>query len=194
MAHSSIQVFSGAFRFWGCCWATQCFSYLHRFSIGFRSGDWLGHSRTLKCFLRSHPLLCVWGHCHAGRPSHDPSSMLLLREGGCWPKSRDTWPHPSSPQYSAVVLSPLLKSTPKSWCFHTHTSWLGWCSWDCTHPFLPPNTARGVYTKKLYFGLIRPHDLLSCLLWIIQMVFGKLQTGLDMCWLEQGALACAAGF
>ncbi len=54
---------------------------------------------------------------------------------------------------------------------------------------LPPNTASGVYTKKFYFGLIWPHDLLPCLLWIIQMVFGKLQTGLDMCWLEQGDLA-----
>ncbi len=50
----------------------------------------------------------------------------------------------------------------------------------------PPNMTREVYTKKLYFGLIWPHDLLPCLLWIIQMVFGKLQTGLDMCWLEQG--------
>ncbi len=59
---------------------------------------------------------------------------------------------------------------------------------------LPPNTASGVYTKKLYFGLIWPHDLLPCLLWIIQMFFGKLQMGLDMCWLEQGDLACAAGF
>ncbi len=28
---------------------------------------------------------------------------------------------------------------------------------------LPPNTASGVYTKKFYFGLIRPHDLLPCL-------------------------------
>ncbi len=50
---------------------------------------------------------------------------------------------------------------------------------------LPTNTASEFYTKKLYFGLIWPHDLLPCLLWIIQMVFGKLQTGLDMCWLEQ---------
>ncbi len=59
---------------------------------------------------------------------------------------------------------------------------------------LPPNTASGVYTKKLYFGLIWPHDLLPCLLWIIQMVFDKLQMGLDMCWLEQGDLVRAAGF
>ena len=31
-------------------------------------------------------------------------------------------------------------------------------------------------------------------IWIMQMVIGKLQTSLDMCWLEQGDLACAAGF
>ena len=32
--------------------------------MGFRSGDWLGHSRTLRCFLRSHSLVvlhvCFW--------------------------------------------------------------------------------------------------------------------------------------
>ena len=41
--------------------------------------------------------------------------------------SRDTWPHPSFPQYGAVVLSPLQKSIPKEWCFHLHASRLGWC-------------------------------------------------------------------
>ncbi len=49
-------------------------------------------------------------------------------------KCLDTWPHPSSRQYGAVVLSLLQKSTPKAWCFHPHASRLGWCSWDCTHP------------------------------------------------------------
>ena len=59
---------------------------------------------------------------------------------------------------------------------------------------LPPNTASGVLTKKLYFCLIRPYDLLPFLLWIIQMVIGKLQTGLDMRWLEQGDLAWLQDF
>ncbi len=54
-----IQVFSRSFRLWGCRWATESFSSLHRFSIGFRTGDWLGHSRTLKCFLRSHSLVAL---------------------------------------------------------------------------------------------------------------------------------------
>ncbi len=40
-------------------WKTRSCSSLHRFSIGFRSGDWLGHSRTLKCFLRSHSLVAL---------------------------------------------------------------------------------------------------------------------------------------
>ncbi len=34
-------------------WCFGTFNSLQRFSMGLRSGDWLGHSRTLKCFLRS---------------------------------------------------------------------------------------------------------------------------------------------
>ncbi|CDQ97075.1 unnamed protein product [Oncorhynchus mykiss] len=49
-----VWISSRAVMFWGCCWATQTFNSLQRFSMGLRSGDWLGHSRTLKCFLRSH--------------------------------------------------------------------------------------------------------------------------------------------
>ncbi len=49
-----MQISSRAVMFWGCRWATRTFNYLQRFSMGLRSGDWLGHSRTLKCFLRSH--------------------------------------------------------------------------------------------------------------------------------------------
>ncbi len=91
-----MQISSRAVMFWGCRWATQTFNSLQRFSIGLRSGDWLGHSRTLKCFLRSHssfPGRCVWDHCHAERPSHVSSSMPLLMLGGFHSKSHDTWPH-----------------------------------------------------------------------------------------------------
>uniref|UniRef100_A0A672N155 Microtubule-associated protein RP/EB family member 1-like n=1 Tax=Sinocyclocheilus grahami TaxID=75366 RepID=A0A672N155_SINGR len=43
--------------------------------------------------------------------------------GGCCPKSRNTWPHPSSPQYGAVVLSPLQKSTPKWSLYQKRLFW-----------------------------------------------------------------------
>ncbi len=48
-----MQISSRAVMFWGCRWATRTFNSLQRFSMGLRSGDWLGHSRTLKCFLQS---------------------------------------------------------------------------------------------------------------------------------------------
>ncbi len=81
-----MQISSRAVMFWGCRWATWTFDSLQRFSMGLRSGDWLGHSRTLKCFLRSHSFVAravgVWDHCHAERPSHVSSSIPLLMEGG----------------------------------------------------------------------------------------------------------------
>ncbi len=52
-----MQSSSRAVMFWGCRWATRTFNSLQRFSMGLRSGDWLGHSRTLKCFLRSHSFI-----------------------------------------------------------------------------------------------------------------------------------------
>ncbi len=86
--------------------------------------------------LLTEPLLscpcCVFGVIVM---LEDPAmTHLQCSYWGCCPKSRDTWPHPSSPQYGAVVLFPLQKSKPKAWCFHHHASRLGWCSWDCTHP------------------------------------------------------------
>lgn len=72
------------------------------------------------------PWLCVLGHCHVRRHSHGPSSRLLLREGGCWPRSCDTWPHPSPSRPGQK------KNIPKD-CFHLRVSWLGRSSWGCTY-------------------------------------------------------------
>ena len=99
--HRSLQILSKSLRFRGCRLATRSFSSLHR--------DWLGHSRPLICFFLSHSFVAlphVLGHCHVGRPIHDPFSVLSLREGGCRPKCPVTWPHSSSPRYGEVVLSP----------------------------------------------------------------------------------------
>ena len=57
LAHFSMQISSRAVMFRGCHWATWTFLSLQRWSMGLRSGldwDWLGHIRTLKCFLWSH--------------------------------------------------------------------------------------------------------------------------------------------
>ncbi len=91
---------------------TRTFSSLHRFSMGLRSGDWLGHSRTLMCFFWATPLLpwpCVLGHCHAGIQIHDPFSLP-------WQASMP-WPwwymSPVHRPFDAVQLScPLSRKPP----------------------------------------------------------------------------------
>ena len=83
---------------------------LHRFLMGFRSGDWLGHSITV-VFTLLLPRPYVLGHCHVGRPIHNPFSVLSLREGGCRPKCPGTWPHSSSPRSCPV---PLAEKHPQS--------------------------------------------------------------------------------
>ncbi len=168
------------------------FSSLHRCSIGFRCGDWLGHSRTLKCFLRSHSLVALavcLGSLSCWKTQPRPI-FNALTEG-----RRLLVLGPIHPPLNTVQSSyPLCRKAPPK--HDVSTPMLH--GWDAVLGIvlmlLPPNTPSGVYTKKFYFGLIWPHDLLPCLLWIIQMVFSNLQMGLDMCWLEQGDLACAAGF
>ncbi len=59
LSHSSLQILSESLRFWGWPLATWTFSSLHRFSMGLRSGDWLGHSRTLMCFFLSHSFVAL---------------------------------------------------------------------------------------------------------------------------------------
>ena len=85
------------------------FRSLHRFLMGFRSGEWLGHSRTLICFFLSHSFValavCV-GSLSYWKTHPRPIFSASLREGGCRPKFPGTWPHSSSPQYGEVILSP----------------------------------------------------------------------------------------
>ena len=51
LAHSSTQTVFKSWRFRGPLLWTLIFSSFHRFSIGFKSGDWLGHSSSFIFFL-----------------------------------------------------------------------------------------------------------------------------------------------
>ena len=97
LVRSSLQILSKSLRFGGCRLAARSFSSLHRFSMGFRSGDWLGHSRTLICFFLSHSFVPVCFGSLSCWKTHPPFSVLSLKEGGCRPKFPSTWNHSSSP-------------------------------------------------------------------------------------------------
>ena len=52
--HYSRQNCSSSVKLNGCRWCTAIFKSHHRFSIGLRSGLWLGHSKTFKCYPLNH--------------------------------------------------------------------------------------------------------------------------------------------
>ena len=57
--HSSGHILAGSVRLDGEHWYTAIFSSFHTCSIGFRSGLWLGHSKTFTDFLRSHSFVLL---------------------------------------------------------------------------------------------------------------------------------------
>ncbi len=77
-----------------------------------------------------------------------------------------------------------------SWPPGLHTSQEGICPTLCGSSPSLQYVWRRVVPKELDFGLIWPQHFHPVLLWII----GKLQTGLYMCFLEQGDLVGAAWF
>lgn len=79
-------------------------------------------------------LLCVSGHCHAGRPNHEPS--LLSLGWGCCP----------------VLVA---EKHPQSMMFPPHASPLGRCSWDCPHP---SSSKHGEWKLKHNISILWSHD------------------------------------
>ena len=137
LVHSSLQILSKSLRFRGCRLATRSFSSLHRFSMGFRSGDWLGHSRIINMLL-FEPFLCfswlyVLGHCHVGRPILRPIFSALTEV------IAQNFPvhGPIHPPLNTVKSScPLSWETPPK--HKVSTSMLHserWYSWGCTQHF-----------------------------------------------------------
>ncbi len=85
--------------------------FLHRFSMGLRSGDWLGHSRTLMCFFLSHSFVALavcFGSlsCWNTHPRPIFNALALTVHG------------PIHRPFDAVQLScPLSRKTPQSIMF-----------------------------------------------------------------------------
>ncbi len=59
LCHSSLQIISSSVRLDGKRWWTAIFRSLQRCSIGFKSGLWLGHSRTVTELLWSHSFVIL---------------------------------------------------------------------------------------------------------------------------------------
>ncbi len=183
-----MQISSRAVMFWGCRWAIWTFNSLQRLSMGLRSGDWLGHSRTLKCFLRSHSFIaravCLGSlSCWKTQPRF---IFNALADGRRFSLKISQYMAPFILSFTQISRPcPFAEKQPQS---------MMQLLWMQLSILSPPNTTSWVFTKKLYFGFIWPYDILPILFWIIQMLSSKLQTGLDMYWLKQGDTSGTAGF
>ncbi len=124
--------------------------------FGFRTGDWLGHSRTLKCFLQSHSLVAL---------------AVCLRSLSCW----KTQPRPvfnaltegrsllgkilryMPPTFPSIRCSrpvPFAEKHPQSMMFPPPCFTVGMVFLGLYSSFFFLQTWRGVYNKKFYFVLI----------------------------------------
>lgn len=83
-AHSSWQNCSSSFKLDGFHWCTAIFKSYHRFSTGWRSGLWLGLSKTFKCFslnLLSDALAVCLGKLSSWKVDLHPSLKFLNETG-----------------------------------------------------------------------------------------------------------------
>ncbi len=107
------------------CWMldTWCFSFRlrmpHMCSIGFRSGDILGHSITFTFSSKAVVILAVF-----------LGGVVMLensfwREGimFCFRMSQSTCWNPCFPQWTAAPQYQQYSCSPRPWCYHHH-AWL----------------------------------------------------------------------
>ena len=105
---------------------TAIFKSCHTFSIGFRSGLWLGRSNTWICFDLNHSIVagCL-GSLSYWKVNIHPSLLQTLTDSLL--KLPCIWLHPSFYQLWPASLSLLKKSIPTTWCCHHPVSRWGWC-------------------------------------------------------------------
>ncbi len=126
LCHSSLQILSSSVRLDGKCWWTAIFRSLQRCSIGFKSGLWLGHSRTVTELLWSHSFV-ILAVCLGSLSCWKVNLQPSLRSWALWRRfsSRISLSFRPFPRLQPVVLSLQLKNTPTAWCCHHHASLLG---------------------------------------------------------------------
>ncbi len=106
-------------------WCFGTFNSLQLFSMGLRSGDWLGHSKTLKCFLRSHSFVaravCLGSlSCWKTQPHF---IFNALADGRRFSLKISRYMAPFILSFTQISRpGPFAENSPTAWCFHPHAS------------------------------------------------------------------------
>ncbi len=176
------RIVDSSVRLDGKRWRTAIFRSLQRCSIGFKSGLWLGHSRTVTELLWSHSFIILavcLGSLSCWKVNLRPSlrSWALWRRFssrislvlGCIHLSLDcnqsscpcSWKTP--PQHDAA--------TTMLHCWHRCIGQVMSSAW------FSPHIPLRIKAKKFYLGLIRPENLICHHLGVLQVFFSKLHAG-----------------
>ncbi len=181
LCHSSLQILSSSVRLDGKRWWTAIFRSLQRCSIGFKSGLWLGHSRTVTELLWSHSFVIL---------------AVCLGSLSCWKVNLGAQSEVLSTLEKVFVQDiPVLgrihlsldcnqSSCPCSWKTppqHDAATTMLHC-WDCigqvmSSAWFSPHIPLRIKAKKFYLGLIRPENLICHHLGVLQVFFSKLHAG-----------------
>ncbi len=193
-----MQISSRAVMFWGCRWATRTFNSLQRFSMGLRSGDWLGHSRTLKCFLRSHSFVaravCLGSlSCWKTQPRF---IFNALADGRRFSLKISRYMAPFILSFTQISRpGPFAEKQPQSMMFPPPCFTVGMVFFGCNSAFFILQTRQVEFLPKSYILFSSDHMTFSqSSSGSSKWLSSKLQTGLDMYWLKQGDTSGTAGF
>ncbi len=175
LCHSSLQILSSSVRLDGKRWWTDIFRSLQRCSIGFKSGLWLGHSRTVTELLWSH-FFVILAVCLGSLSCWKVNLRPSLRSWALWrrfssrislylaafifPSIATSRPVPAAEKHPHSMMLP-----PP--CFTVGTVLDRW--WAV--PWFSPHIPLRIKAKKLYLGLIRPENLICHHLGVLQVFF-----------------------
>ncbi len=181
LCHSSLQILSSSVRLDGKRWWTAIFRSLQRCSIGFKSGLWLGHSRTVTELLWSHSfvnLAVCLGSLSCWKVNLRPS----LRSWALWRRfSSRISLYLAAFIFPSIATSRPVPAAEKTPPQHDAATTMLHC-WDCigqvmSSAWFSPHIPLRIKAKKLYLGLIRPENLICHHLGVLQVFFSKLHAG-----------------
>ncbi len=189
LCHSSLQILSSSVRLDGKRWWTAIFRSLQRCSIGFKSGLWLGHSRTVTELLWSHSFV-ILAVCLGSLSCWKVNLRPSLRSWALWrrfssrislylaafifPSIATSRPVPAAEKHPHSMMLP-----PP--CFTVGTVLDRW--WAV--PGFSQHRPLRIKAKKFYLGLIRPENLICHHLGVLQVFFSKLHAGFHVSCTEE---------
>ncbi len=178
--HSSIMTSRSFWMLDTWCFSTFPLRMPHMCSIGFRSGDILGHSITFTSVSSARQLSswrCVWGLYYVGKlpfgPVSEGRALCSASEclSTCW--------NPCFPQWCF----PVLPSTSSSHAAPDHDATTTMLDSSQGTIFLvlltraSPHMLDTIWAKQVYLSLIRPQDMVPVIHALGQVVFSKLFAG-----------------